>query len=413
MLKKFFKIFITLIAFYVISLTIVYTVTPNILIKHTNNGLEQIEKETLYPKYFFNNNNATILDNFTDKVMLNEVIAKKDADNPLEQAMYMNGYSRYWHGYQILLRPLLVLFNYFEIRYLNTFILFALFFKVMQTLNNKINASAAWSFFTAVMCTKFFIVPMSLQFTNMIMLMLVSILLADKIFCNTPKNLFDSKSADTNNLYIFTFILGSITVFLDLLTTPILPVGMAIIFIFLHYYQKSKLFIPNKTIIYAFIAWTAGYVSTWASKWILATIICQQNIIAQALHQVLFRVAGDGAKYEVHRLSMLESNIKMLFQPFGHTPKVIIISLIVITCIILIRYFRKNDINKDLTKKLLLFSLLPYLWYLMAANHSQIHSWFTYRSQIITVFGFVYLISYIIDWTKIKSALKGKFKCLK
>ena len=374
MLKKFFKIFITLIAFYVISLTIVYTVTPNILIKHTNNGLEQIEKETLYPKYFFNNNNATMLDNFTDKVMLNEVIAKKDADNPLEQAMYMNGYSRYWHGYQILLRPLLVLFNYFEIRYLNTFILFALFFKVMQTLNNKINASAAWSFFTAVMCTKFFIVPMR---------------------------------------YIFTFILGSITVFLDLLTTPILPVGMAIIFIFLHYYQKSKLFIPNKTIIYAFIAWTAGYVSTWASKWILATIICQQNIIAQALHQVLFRVAGDGAKYEVHRLSMLESNIKMLFQPFGHTPKVIIISLIVITCIILIRYFRKNDINKNLTKKLLLFSLLPYLWYLMAANHSQIHSWFTYRSQIITAFGFVYLISYISDWTKIKSALKGKFKCLK
>lgn len=413
MLKKLLKIFIMLIAFYVISLTIVYSVTPNILVKHTDNGLELIEKETLYPKYFFNNNNATQLDNFTDKVMLDKVISKNADDNPLEQAMYMNGYSRYWHGYQILLRPLLTLFNYFEIRYLCTFVLFALFFKVMQILNSKINSAATWSFFIAVMCTKFFIIPMSLQFTNMILLMFIAIISANTLFCNKTKSLFEPKSSDTKDFYVFTFVLGSITVFIDLLTTPILPVGMAMTFIFLHYYQKYNAFIPDKTIIYAFTAWAAGYVGTWASKWILATIICPQNIIAQALHQVVFRVAGDGAKYEVHRLSMLESNIKMLLQPFGHTPKIIIISLIIITCIFLIRYFRKTDINKKLIKKLLLFSLLPYLWYLMAANHSQIHSWFTYRSQIITVFCLVFLTSYIIDWTKVKSALKGKFKCLK
>lgn len=413
MLKKFLKIFTVLIAFYVISLTLVYSVTPNILVKHTKSGLELIEKETLYPKYFFNNNNATQLDNFTDKVMLDKVIAKNTNDNPLEQAMYMNGYSRYWHGYQILLRPLLTLFNYFEIRYLCTFVLFALFFKVMQILNSKINNAAAWSFFVAVMCTKFFIIPMSLQFTNMILLMFLAIIFANILFCTKTKSLFDSKSSDTKDLYVFTFVLGSITVFLDLLTTPILPVSMAVTFIFLHYYQKYQTFIPNKTIIYAFAAWAVGYVSTWASKWILATIICPQNIIAQALHQVVFRVAGDGAKYEVHRLSMLESNIKMLLQPFGHTPKIIIISLIVITCIFLIHYFRKTAIDKTLIKKLLLFSLIPYLWYLMAANHSQIHSWFTYRSQIITVFSFVFLMSYIIDWSKVKSALKGKFKCLK
>lgn len=413
MYKKLLKIFIGLIVFYVVSLTLVYSVTPKILVSHTTQGLNLIEKETLYPKYFFNNNTASQLDNFTDKVMLQRVLAKNENDSALEQAMYMNGYSRYWHGYQAVLRPLLVPLNYFEIRYINTFIMFALLIKAMSIIKKNINAVAGWIFFTAVMCAKFIIVPMSLQFTNMMMLMLISILLMDKFLCNQQTFNPDNKILNKERLLIFSFVLGSVTVFLDLLTTPILPIGMVIILLLIHYYQKYNYLIPNKTVIASFIFWSAGYVGTWAAKWILATIICSQNIILQAVNQVVFRVAGDGAKYEVHRLSMLESNIKMLLQPFGHTPKVIIFSLLFIVCAILLYKFRKTIIDKIFIKKVILISLIPYLWYLMAANHSQIHSWFTYRSQIITVFGLSYAMYCVIDWKKVKAFMKGKCKCLK
>ena len=413
MYKKLLKIFISLIMFYVIALSAVYLVTPTPLERHAQNGLALIKKESNYPKYFFNNNVASQLDNFTDRVMLERVLPNNIDDNALEQAMFMNGYSRYWHGYQVILRPLLLPFNYFEIRYINIFIMFALLIKAMNVIKKNVNSIASWLFFAAVMCAKFIIVPVSLQFTNMMMLMLLAILAADKLLCNRNDLNFNNKSLSTERLFIFSFVLGSITVFLDLLTTPILPIGIVMLLLVIHYYQKYNYLIPNKTIINSFIFWSAGYVGTWAAKWILATVICSQNIILQAFNQVVFRVAGDGAKYEVHRLSMLESNIKMLIQPFGHTPKIIIFSLIFIVCGILLYKFRKTVINKIFIKKIIWISLIPYLWYLMAANHSQIHSWFTYRSQIITVFGLGYAMYYVTDWQKVKSSMKGKFKCLK
>ena len=413
MYKKLLKIFISLIVFYVIALSAVYLVTPTPLERHAQNGLALIKKESNYPKYFFNNNVASQLDNFTDRVMLERVLPKNIDDNALEQAMFMNGYSRYWNGYQVILRPLLLPFNYFEIRYINIFIMFALLIKAMNVIKKNVNSIASWLFFAAVMCAKFIIVPVSLQFTNMMMLMLLAILAADKLLCNRNGLNFNNKSLSTERLFIFSFVLGSITVFLDLLTTPILPIGIVMLLLVIHYYQKYNYLIPNKTIINSFIFWSAGYVGTWAAKWILATVICSQNIILQAFNQVVFRVAGDGAKYEVHRLSMLESNIKMLIQPFGHTPKIIIFSLIFIVCGILLYKFRKTVINKIFIKKIIWISLIPYLWYLMAANHSQIHSWFTYRSQIITVFGLGYAMYYVTDWQKVKSSMKGKFKCLK
>lgn len=413
MYKKLLKIFISLIVFYVIALSAVYLVTPTPLERHAQNGLALIKKESNYPKYFFNNNVASQLDNFTDRVMLERVLPKNVNDNALEQAMFMNGYSRYWHGYQVILRPFLLPFNYFEIRYINIFIMFALLIKAMNVIKKNVNSIASWLFFAAVMCAKFIIVPVSLQFTNMMMLMLLAILAADKLLCNRNDINFNNKTLSTECLFIFSFVLGSITVFLDLLTTPILPIGIVMLLLVIHYYQKFNYLIPNKTLINSFIFWSAGYVGTWAAKWILATVICSQNIILQAFNQVIFRVAGDGAKYEVHRLSMLGNNIKMLVQPFGHTPKIIIFSLLFIVCCILLYKFRKAVINKIFIKKVIWISLIPYLWYLMAANHSQIHAWFTYRSQIITVFGLGYTMYYVTDWQKVKSSMKGKFKCLK
>lgn len=138
-----FKIFIGLILFYVVALSALYLVTPTSLVRHAQNGLALVKRESNYPQYFFNNNVASQLDNFTDRVMLERVLPKNVDDNALEQAMFMNGYSRYWHGYQVILRPLLLPFNYFEIRYINIFIMFALLIKAMNVIKKNVNSIAS------------------------------------------------------------------------------------------------------------------------------------------------------------------------------------------------------------------------------------------------------------------------------
>jgi hypothetical protein len=32
-------------------------------------------------------------------------------------------------------------------------------------------------------------------------------------------------------------------------------------------------------------------------------------------------------------------------------------------------------------------ALYPYIWYSLLANHSQIHHWFTYRAQLVSLMG--------------------------
>lgn len=48
-----------------------------------------------------------------------------------------SAYSRYWPGYQILLRPLLEIFTYFQIKYLLMFVVFILFALCIILLKGK------------------------------------------------------------------------------------------------------------------------------------------------------------------------------------------------------------------------------------------------------------------------------------
>ena len=36
---------------------------------------------------------------------------------------------------------------------------------------------------------------------------------------------------------------------------------------------------------------------------------------------------------------------------------------------------------------ILFVAAYPYIWYLVMSNHSQIHYWFTYRAQLVALFG--------------------------
>ena len=407
MYKNFLKIFIALILFYIISLTLVYSINPQILTYHTKSGLTLINKETNYPSYFFGNSYAVRLDNFTDKFMLNTVIPKKDDNTILEQIMFMNGSHRYWNGYQIILRPLLITFHYFEIRYINIFIMFGLLIKVMNIISKNINSAASWIFFIAIMCVKFIAVPVSLSFTNMFILMFISIIMSEKfLYDKNPCALNQQKqNLLIKHIYIFSFILGSITAFFDLLTTPLMPIGMSMLLLYIHYFNKYGYQIPTKNIFLAFIYWAIAYVGTWFTKWILAAVVCSPQIFIAAIKKVIFRISGDVDKIEVQHFLVLEKNIKMLFEPMTLNAWTVLMTGIFIILSALLYKYKKKNLNKTFITKILIFAILPYSWYIMAANHSQIHYWFTYRLQIITIFGLMYIFYYIIDWRKFKNKL--------
>lgn len=97
--------FLCLLTTYMILLTVAYSIPNDWISDNILASLKMLSDEGDYPSLNSGMKRATRLDNYSDRVMIttsNGDVGK----SPLENALYTNGYSRYWHGYQILLRPL-------------------------------------------------------------------------------------------------------------------------------------------------------------------------------------------------------------------------------------------------------------------------------------------------------------------
>lgn len=130
-------------------------------------------------------------------------------------------YGRYWHGYLILLRILLCIFNITEIR-----ILFILLFLVLGTtllllINKKINIWVMLVFLTAFISVEYLYIGVSLQGSSIFFItMLASIILIYRY----------NKIRDFSLLFL---IIGSLTSFFDFLTVPLLTLGIPFTIFFL------------------------------------------------------------------------------------------------------------------------------------------------------------------------------------
>lgn len=432
--NKFFnlgKIYISLMAIFIIIMTVSYIIPNKRIDWHVSESVAQLKSEGVYPRPFFNTQSAQ-LDNFTDSWMLNLAISA-DNKHPLKSALenphrvakeYDEGkidkienlemsinnddinvksYSRYWHGYLGILRPLLVLFSYTEIRFLNMCALFMLFIIVNSLLKKKLGIKIMMSFFISMMMVMFVIVPMSLQFSSMFYIMFISMIIL---------LLYHDKIEENNlELYVF-FIIGSITSFLDLLTVPLISLGIPLTtYILLIQNNKNQQLtkrlhnnIKNKTlfsntieIIKNSIIWGIGYGITWASKWVIATIILKQNVITDALNQILSRTSGTSDTVVFTVKSVIESNTNIMFT--GFTTKLLL--LILLIGIIAIIFIRKDLDEIIKISSILLIALMPFVWYIILKNHSQMHCWFTYRNLSITVYTILAFIGYSIDSQKL------------
>ena len=109
-LKPFVKIFVILIVVFFLSMTLVYCIPTSWIQNNVEKSVEVIENEGEYPMYFFYRHSA-IIDEHTDKLMYTSLIQNRDYYNPVQASVSINQYPRYWHGYQVILRPLRVIFQ--------------------------------------------------------------------------------------------------------------------------------------------------------------------------------------------------------------------------------------------------------------------------------------------------------------
>lgn len=121
----------------------------------------------------------------------------------------------------------------------------------------------------------------------------------------------------------------------------------------------------------------------------------EKNVIVDAIGAILFRTQG-AEDMPASRLDALQKNLSVMF------PKasvVVFLVLAVIWMILLLRGHEKISQIKKMTP-VLLVAVYPIVWYLVLSNHSQIHSYFTYRTLEITVFAVLAFLFMCVKWKK-------------
>lgn len=158
--------------------------------QHVKESIDTIIREGDNP-FLLESYKGSSLDNFTDTIMLANASYKSDrtfysaammverTDNGKEQPIeslqeYMTGaerqevnaYSRYWHGYLIILKPLLIFMNYGQIRLLNGIV----FLGVLSCMILGLAKRKMWRgivAFVFAICSLFpMSIPYSLQFSS-------------------------------------------------------------------------------------------------------------------------------------------------------------------------------------------------------------------------------------------------------
>lgn len=265
-------------------------------------------------------------------------------------------YGRYWHGYLLPLRVSSIFVPLSTLRIINAAALWLLLLAATYLIYRKIGLTVAVCFIVANLAVCFQSVTMSLQFSTCFYLMLAGVILM----------LSSRKLRSGNNVYLFFIATGGLTSYFDLLTTPIITLCIPMCLWIIKENDPDNL----RHTLGMTLSWGTGYAVIWGSKWIMASILTENNFIADAFNSIGIHTSHRMA--DVAAIVTREHILTML------TPTAVVIVLLIFA----LRYRRSYAANLFLP----VIALMPIAWYAVLWNHSCVHLWFTWRSLIVTTF---------------------------
>ncbi len=406
-MMKYAACYLIMIFVFVVLLTLVYMI-PNEKIEYhreysiyTLSAIEETWES--FGNMFGLHSQPGMMDITTDRIMMTEALISDESMSALEAAVYMNGYTRYWHGYQVFLRPLLVVYQLHQIRYLNMFVFFGVFCLMLFALKKRTGMLSAIAFFLTMVCAYIVVIPMSMQYMPVFMVTMLAMLL---ILLRYP-------FCKRENLPLLFMIIGMTINFLDLLTTPIVTLCMPLLMcLYLEEKNGLKGLEAVKIALGCSVAWSMGYSLCWLAKWVLSSIVLKKNIFGEVTGKVqTWAIERDHSE---SRVGSVIRNFNDYFTFHGIRTMMfpLLFLALLMVCILLFRYKEKS--RWACSGVMLAISLYPYIWYAVLMEHSWLHHWFTFRAQSVTQFGVYLAMIGMIDHNKmcvIAEALQKKGRC--
>jgi len=394
-IRNILLIFIGMVVAGYLALVCVYALPSGPIQKNVAEAANIMQMDGSHPELIYGHQD-TMLDNLTDSIMLlmaryegtesifeeallnnrvmvngmmdSEVLAAEASGEVLDEEV--TSYGRYWHGYLLYVKPLLMIFNYGQIRYLLGGIQLTLLTAVLYLFVKKNKESHIVPFMAAYLFLNPATLTLSLQYFPASVLTMIQFVV---ILINEDKY----KGNYVRWIYHF-FIVGCLIAYFDFLTFPLLTLGMPLVFLLAE--NTTSLRDDLRAFVSSCVAWGIGYGAMWGSKWVLGSLFTKENIIAEALNSVMIRVGAAESEVAISLLEVVMKNINA-------NKMCLILIALVFLCVFIRGIWKKREVYvKHINIVVLLCALLPFVWFTLISNHSYIHYWFTYRILASSVY---------------------------
>ena len=285
-------------------------------------------------------------------------------------------YYRYWHGYTSVTRPSIASFGLGGARVLALVGLAGL----VVGLGRSLTRAHGWATGVAllgplVLTTDFIELPRSLPHATGAAAALAGAWYAHRRTLLRPA---------LGEIAWCGAIAGAVFVYFDLLTMPpgaaVLLVGV-IGFAFAQVATGRRLGVG---MFLALVAWSAGWVWMWVTKWLIASIVFGVGTVYDVIRFTAEnRLDGSAESFD---FSFLNTSWTMLVtwknQPL--TPTVMVVFTAAVGVVVALR--RRAGSFDRIADRLVLAvpSVIVFVWFEIMRNHSQNHGFFTYRSLAVS-----------------------------
>ena len=287
-------------------------------------------------------------------------------ENPLLQPVI---YSRYWHGNQIIIKPLLYLTTMHGIRAINCVLLAVLLLLLLAVMWRRVGHADA---LIVTLCLAAVIVPSVPMSLNYVPTFYIALLASLAILCRK------AVTANWNRAVILFFVIGALTTYFDLLTTPMVALAVPLT-VYMLYKKPDNAW---RTVIMLSLAWLAGYALLWATKWVLSALITGHAAIEDAMGAVTQRTVGyDEQDYMMWCLKA--------------TTAILTAVVLIITTVIAL--FGKSWQTLRRNSWMLLVAMASFVWTFVLLEHTWRHPHFTWRTYVVLAIGVMLFLWHTLD----------------
>ena len=289
--------------------------------------------------------------------------------------------SRYWHGYLVVLKPLLLFLSYQDIRMVNMMVQGGLLVWLLWLMIERGLKRYLPAFTVAILALTPFVMPLNMHYSVVYLIALLGMI----VMLQWPQWVQDRLGSS-----MLFLLLGIATSYFDMLTYPLLSFGLpAVVWLLLS--EKEGGANALRTLIRVGLVWLLGYAGMWAGKWLLVAVGASPEEAITALQSFTYRSSAE----EYGRMATVMRNIAVLWRkPFKLLALVAALGAVVVLAYRLARRQRLfAPVSPMLTLALLGLAVLPLAWYYVLPNTNHVHYFFMHRALSVTVFALACLLS--------------------